>query len=118
MRVNEKPQLEADTPSWGSPNGDTAMQDSAYQVDEMEVESFPAWTDMVRYVPSEMEEQEALDFFDAHPVEAFEAWVSDLDDRSFQSISDALRVLRSAIIRFHAEQDARINMIDILAEIE
>jgi hypothetical protein len=84
-------------------------------------DNFPAAD--IRYIPTDMEEEEALDFFDNHPIEAFEAWVSDLDDRSFQSISDALRVLRSAIIRFHAEQDAtmetlRINMIDILAELE
>lgn len=89
-----------------------------YTIDHVPFDVIMENPEFFAYVPDDLEREEALSFFDEHPVEAFEAWVSDLDDRSFQGISDALRVLRSAIVRFHAERDARINMIDILAELE
>ena len=66
---------------------------------------YAEWTDLIAFVPSDMDQAEGIDFFDSHPIDAFEAWVQDLDDTSFCEISRALTTLRSAIVRSHAEKN-------------
>lgn len=88
------------------------------------VESFPeALTDSdcidlmdaYRYVPDDLEESEALEFFDAHPVEAFEAWVCGLPSTMFCEVSRSLAILRDAIVRYHAEKDgSAVTVRDVL----
>lgn len=75
------------------------------------------WADEIRYVPTDMEEAEALAFFDQSPVEAFEAWVCDLGDRDFWEVARALATLRQTVVRYNAERadhDPVVAVRDIL----
>jgi len=80
-------------------------------------EGWPAWTDEIRFAPTEADAREAAEFFNRDPVETFEEWVEGLDDTSFTEAVRAIRTLRSLILRYNAERcewDEPIAMTDIL----
>lgn len=56
------------------------------------------------FVPRDLTERQSHEFLDTHPIEAFEAWVCDLDGASFSQICSALEVMHRMIHRYHAEK--------------
>ena len=70
-------------------------------------EGWPAWADEIRYTVTEADEREASQLFgeleDALDVAEFEAWLSGLQSERFRQVSQAIDVLRSALVEYRAD---------------
>lgn len=73
------------------------------------------WSDRVSYTVNDQAEAAVL--FGTDPVEAFQDFVCDLDDQAFCEVTRAIRTLREAVTRYHAEKsehDPVVTVQDIL----
>ena len=65
------------------------------------------WADEVRYEPTDQDRREASQLFgeleDDLDVAEFEAWLENLHQERFRQVSQAIDVLRSALIDYRAD---------------
>ena len=70
-------------------------------------DTWDAWTDEVRDEPTDRDRREASQLFgeleDALDVAEFEAWLSGLQSERFRQVSQAIDVLRSALVEYRAD---------------